>query len=264
MNIDSFTKTGHSHTLFEDAVITGSVPFPFIIVSDGCSSSDNTHLGSHLLSRSAELELKEHGGFHSSFEESVIYRARSMADLLGLKHTSLDATLLIAYVLDDKVQIWMTGDGCLYYKNNGIQNTVSIQYYNNMPYYLSYKLDPLRNDKYKEKVLESEEKNIAFKNVMFWKDDDLKEIDCEYDKAFRLELDIDNLEYLVLSTDGVESFESSDIRVLNNIDLKMHQFKKFTGDFLQRRIKRIIKEEAKAGRNHSDDIGIAAISFNKE
>ena len=103
MNIDSFTKTGHSHTLFEDAVITGTSPFPFIIVSDGCSSSKNTHLGSHLLSRSAELELKESKCFHKNFGESIIYRARSMADLLGLEHNSLDATLLIAYVKDDKV-----------------------------------------------------------------------------------------------------------------------------------------------------------------
>jgi len=264
MNIDSFTKTGHSHTLFEDSVITGDSPFPYLIVSDGCSSSKNTHLGSHLLSRSAELELLESENIHASFGESIIYRARSMADLMGLSHNALDATLLVAYVKDDKVHVWMTGDGCLYYKSNGVKTTLSIQYFRNMPYYLSYKLEPLRNESYRQKVEEAKENNESIKTVMRWQDDILTEVECDYNKALKLILNKDDLEYLVLSTDGIESFVTEQDRTLNEIDLKIHSFKKFTGDFLQRRIKRIIKEEAKEGRNHFDDIGIAAISFNKE
>ena len=86
----------------------------------------------------------------------------------------------------------MTGDGCVYYQSKKIKHTMSIQYFNNMPYYLSYKLEPLRNESYKIKVEEAKENNEQIKTILSWKDTEKKEIDCEYDKPLKLTLDIMN------------------------------------------------------------------------
>ncbi len=269
INIDSFIKTGSSHMLFEDAVITGLSPFPYIIVSDGCSSSENTHLGSHILSRSAEIELKESGYFHADFGSSVIYRARSMADLLGLNYSSLDATLLISYVKEGKVSIFMSGDGSVYYNKNGVINKKSFEFAGNAPYYLSYILNPLRDEKYSKMIndfkLENNDSNM-FKKIINVKDKDILVNGINPKSSFNFELNEEDLTFLILSTDGIDSFglAEQENAGINEIDEKLCGFKNFNGDFLQRRLKRLLKEELKHGRVNSDDLGVAAFHFEKE
>ena len=258
MNIDSFIKMGEDHTLFEDAVITGVSPFHYIIVADGCSGSENTHLGSQLLARAAEQELLKGCCISDDFGLKTIKKAREFSDLMGLNKDCLDATLLIAYVKDNKAYIWMTGDGSLYYDIKGDKTTVSISYFDEMPYYLNYLLDENRILAYQDTVKE----RLDIKKVRINNSDVEDVLLFDYKKPLCYELDVENLNYLILSTDGIDSFQNKESNELINLDKKVHDFKNYKGEFLKRRIKRILKENTKSNNHHSDDIGIAAISFN--
>lgn len=260
MNIDKFIKMGHSHNLFEDAVITNSETTPYLIVCDGCSNSENTHIGSHLLAMSAKIEL-DTNGYSDNMKDSIIFRARSMADVMGLDYSSLDATLLIAYVSGDKVLIQMHGDGCLYYKENEVKHTYKIQYFENMPYYMSYLLNKNRNKSYELAVKKATERSESPKTLMHWSDTELESTEADVYTQLSLTLNIDSLDYLVLSTDGVESFEVDAGNKLTSVDESLHTFKRFKGDFIQRKMKRVLKEELKNGKQNSDDLGLAGIYF---
>lgn len=273
MNIDKFLKMGHSHTLLEDAVLTGYGSTPYLIVCDGCSDSENTHIGSHLLARSAQIEIEsginlfksfddENNTIFKSFLDSIIFRARSMADVMGFDYSALDATLLLAFIIEDKIQVVMVGDGCLYYKKEGVTYTYSSEYFGNMPYYLSYSLNAKRHEAYKNaasKHIENSGKSL--KKVFYWKNEEENHYESNVFKPLIFSIDLEDLEYLILSTDGIESFDVYEEREFNSIDKAMHSFKNFNGEFLQRRMKRILKEELKNGRNNFDDLGIAAITF---
>lgn len=265
MNIDKFIKMGHSHTLFEDAVITRSQTqygaTPYLIVCDGCSDSENTHIGSHLLARSAQVELESNDGLLENSKESIIFRARSMADVMGLDYSALDATLLIAYIQDDMLKIEMHGDGCLYYKADEVEHTYKIQYFENMPYYLSYLLHNGRNKAYHLAVENALEKGDDLKRLMHWKNDVPYHEDSNVFTPVKIELPLEGLDYVILSTDGVESLIPESGVTLTSVDTGLHAFKNFNGDFLQRKVKRVLKEESKKGHLNQDDLGLAAIYF---
>lgn len=267
INIDSFTKMGFSHNLFEDSVLTGELPFPYIIVCDGCSGSKDTHLGSHILAKAAEIELKNNSSINNKFSEATIYRAKSMAESIGLDVRSLDATLLISYIKDNKVYVWMTGDGCLYYKEKNIENTLSISYFNNTPYYLSYSLNDRFLEAYENKIKES---NITEpKTITHFKNNEKSKESKPYTKALTFIFDLEDLAYLILSTDGIESFnnkneqlKNEEERHFNHIDSEMHSIKNLQGEFIKRRLNRIIKDQNKDDIVNKDDLGIAGFSFN--
>ena len=49
MQVDTFSKIGKTHKICEDYILSGTKPFPYIIISDGCSSSEGTDMGARLL-----------------------------------------------------------------------------------------------------------------------------------------------------------------------------------------------------------------------
>ena len=61
INVDSFLKKGKQHFICEDYIINSDDrdTMPYIILSDGCSSSENTDIGSRVLVRSALNILDE-------------------------------------------------------------------------------------------------------------------------------------------------------------------------------------------------------------
>lgn len=260
MNIDKFIKMGHSHTLFEDAVIAKDGTAPYLIVCDGCSDSESTHIGSHLLARSAQVELEMNDGLLlNNYAESIIFRARSMADVMGLAYSSLDATLLIAFIEKDKIKVKIFGDGCVYYSLNGEKHIHKLSYFENMPYYLSYQLNHKRNIAYKTAAKKAFDNSISLKKMNHWTNDELESTEVNLFNPIELELNMEQLDYLILSTDGVESFDNDSFDKITEVDKGLHDFKNFNGEFLQRRVKRIIKSESKEGRHNMDDLGMAAI-----
>ena len=86
MKLDSAFQIGKTHDVCEDFALTGTFEDEkntarYVIVSDGCSSSQNTDLGSRLLSFSIANELKkihENLAFFKKLSSDLcISRARS-------------------------------------------------------------------------------------------------------------------------------------------------------------------------------------------
>ena len=153
---DTFLKIGKTHQECEDYIVSGWNPHQHVILSDGCSSSKQTEMGARILCHLAKqyityrrqdyrypfLDYDEMGNW-------IIHNAGLTARQLGLKTSCLDATLIIAYVHDDRVHIYMYGDGVVVIqRNDGQIAMMEIEYTKNAPNYLSYRIDPERKDLY--------------------------------------------------------------------------------------------------------------------
>ncbi len=63
INIDTFLKIGDQHKICEDYIIQGTDQVPLLILSDGCSSSDNTEMGARILCYLAKQYLFYRAGY---------------------------------------------------------------------------------------------------------------------------------------------------------------------------------------------------------
>lgn len=259
INIDKMIKIGKTHELCEDAVITGMEPFPYLIVSDGCSSSEETHIGSNILAKSAEYIIKRsifdyefNKDFPATIGLNIVERANNIIKEIPLDKSALDATLLISFIVNEKLYFLCYGDGNVIMKDNGIEIYKTYSQKDNMPDYLSYFIDKKRMESYLDYAKEKNYKKETLSYSCEIKNDAFNYVLEEYD--------VENLEYFIISTDGIESFfDGKNFKKLKNIGLT--QFKNLNGLFLKRRLGKIIKENAKNNIFNQDDIGIAGYSF---
>ena len=147
MNIDSFLKIGHSHTMCQDYILTGDDPCPYIILADGCSQSKDSDIGARILCHSALNFLKRNW---ERLEEitvhelgrDVIVHSEIISEHFNVRNQDLDATLIVAFKWNGVYKVFMYGDGVIYW----IKPDDTIQYYNitfkpNAPAYLRYQID---------------------------------------------------------------------------------------------------------------------------
>ncbi len=52
-NLDSFFSMAKQHAVCQDYAIGGMLPSPFLVLCDGCSSSNNSDVGARILAISA-------------------------------------------------------------------------------------------------------------------------------------------------------------------------------------------------------------------
>src|SRR5690606_13488229 len=87
----------------------------------------------------------------------ILKESRAIASLMGLKTNSLNATLLMILVYQEKIYALIVGDGCLIYKEKNEDVCYRIhEYKDNFPFYLNY-LN--LNVEKKESLVISNEKN---------------------------------------------------------------------------------------------------------
>lgn len=260
MYFDKFSQIGSSHCENEDFAVIGDENNPFIIVCDGCSSSENTSTGSRIIALCAAEILRCYpwGKIEDVGKHAILKADYVISSLGGASKVSLDSTLIIAMVRSDTVEVCMWGDGSVYGKNGNERLNTSIEYSNEMPFYLSYGIDRERLAHYKSLVDSGEIKKTS--NDSLWGKSE--EVTME---PWQTSYDLNSLEYLLISTDGVESFISKDNEPIQQrlIDKDVTVFKRTNGEFIGRRMKRMMKEHKKIGINHYDDLTIAGISFEK-
>lgn len=303
MNIDSFLKIGHSHTICQDYIFSGEfslnsgIDVPYIILADGCSSAANSDIGARLLCYGALSILKQIPNLDKldwhEFGYEVISNARKvLIDYFPTLHIDcLDATLIVAYRYGDYYKIFMYGDGCIYFINtDGSQHYRKVSFEPNAPPYLRY----LINDT--ELYCRSNVRMSIERN-------DVDSADHFFDAtaSFQLDLLVRDIKTLVIASDGIESFMFKDeelykTRYLNlrnavrqfkirpsvtdlvcddddlvPVDkeisfLKVFQeitdFKLTKGPFLNRRVKKVLKEYLKSGFTNDDDLSIGC--FNED
>jgi len=252
MNTDWFFTMGKAHSVCEDYAIDGEKA---VIISDGCSSAKHTDLGSRLLAHSARIVMAENKGYdYNEFGQRVVNQAAKLLDAMAMGHECLYATLITAKVLTTgySVLVRMYGDGVIIVISNGRLEVFEVSYTNNMPYYLAYRLDGSSMDSYKQY------KNlVTIKHNVNGVEEEVTEAVYDHPLEF-----VFTATTVLISSDGLSSFEDSQSRLilpLCDIIPQVVDFKNLKGEFVKRRLGRMIENLAAKKVFPLDDVGVAGI-----
>jgi hypothetical protein len=269
MNSDSDYQIGKDHVVCEDYALSGvgeGGESAFAIVCDGCSASNDVDFGARALALSArEVLIKNKnddyftGGIsYDSFGLSSIETAAQIFNVFPtLNRQTLDATLLIAWVKNNKLTAYMYGDGVLFRKTKDIVHTLHLELEPGAPDYLSYRLDTGRRQSY------DSENVVKHRNDEFRDKDGAKGYPTEM-KPFEpvvIECDVNPGDIIVVGSDGINSFRKSDGTSIpwNELVDEYIGYKNFAGEFVKRRMGAFKRKCLKEGITHFDDVSVATI-----
>lgn len=271
INVDTFLEIGKTHDICQDYVISGIDPFPYVIVSDGCSSSKDTDVGARILALSARNFITHpkdyfinyfnnetcNGDFlddmYSKMGLCVINNAFTIANIMSLGIECLDATLIISFIIDNKVYTFLYGDGNVLIKNGSNIRYINVNFPSSAPFYLSYHLNPKRMIQYFDSF--DDVKTVSDMDLVGEKNLFLEEWKCESPIAYKFDIS-ESSTYLV-GSDGLNSFITNGIvKDTRELIQPMLEFKNFNGKFIKKRFKRFILNMGKEGITHFDDISV--------
>jgi len=273
IHIDHLLKIGKTHKICEDYIISGYDPVPYIILSDGCSSSKDTDIGARILCHVAKQYLDYHKDSIQSIDEVkmgkyIIFKADTLMIQLGLMNiSSLDATLTIAYYHNGSIKIIMYGDGNIVniYKNDITIKT--IEYSKSTPYYLSYELDRKRKQTYHDnKIIKTVDKYYIYNPYGEGCTQSLVTGIMDYEKPYISShtIEPDKDQTILIFSDGISTFfnkEQQEFLPIKDLIQDFSSFKTLKGEFLQRRLlskKGAITKLEQQGYEHLDDLSIGA------
>lgn len=263
INIDTFLKIGDSHRVCEDYIVSGNSPVPFLILSDGCSSSNNTEMGARILCHLAKQYLRYrvdylHDLDYDKMGRWIIHNAELTARQLGLKLSCLDATLIVSYEIDGVVSVFMYGDGVVVAKNEkGDIQCDWVEFTNNAPYYLTYLIDEFRDE-----IYHANKNSKGMHQSIDWESDTII-TEVAYDSRIVLQYSTNAHPTIFICSDGIQSFikkdpSERDVLPMQDVLPDMMAFKNVKGEFLKRRLKRALKSLENDGIVHYDDLSIGA------
>jgi hypothetical protein len=269
---DGLFKIGSAHNVCQDYVHHGQEFLPFCVISDGCSGSKNSDIGSRILSHSFEQVMKLIGK-----EKIINFPAKDLAAKvqsfayscianLGVSKDSLHATLLFAVAnqQDNRLRVTMIGDGVLALKMKGSDDASVLKsdFSKDYPIYPGYLNDKdllehydLVNEKVDQKVTHEWIFGKAPANGKVNKDKYIYEII----------LPLDEVEWVMLASDGLDTFIESEFpnRSQDMKKLVIPNFKAIKtrqGEFVTRRINKMLYKEF-SDFKHEDDLSVAGISI---
>jgi len=273
INTDIFIEKG-DHLICQDYAISGMEPFPYVIISDGCSSSKDTDVGARILALSAKNFLTHpkdyfisyfnnetergvnHKNLYNKMGLCIINKAFSIANLMSLELECLDATLIVSFIIEENIYTYVYGDGNIILVGKDSLEHINIKFPSSAPFYLSYYLNPERMKNYfkeykneKLEILNISELNMSDEPV-------ISNISCKYPISYKFHLE--NQDTYLIASDGLESFISNGgtAQDVGELMPKMVCFKNFRGQFIMRRFKRFLSNIKKDGIHHFDDISI--------
>ena len=263
---DTFLKIGKAHQVCEDYIISGNDPIKYVILSDGCSSSKNTEMGARILCHLAKQYLlyrrDDYRFPNLDYDEMgawIIHNAELTARQLGLTRSCLDATLVISYEVDGRIYVYMYGDGVVVTQSpDGVVAIMEIEFSQNAPFYLSYKIDPERMD-----LFHKMGQSLIIKSSF---DEILNQNDYAYDYKTKFIYETHLFSKILICSDGMSSFIKGVTRVEIplNIAKEFLAYKSTKGEFLKRRLKRALKIFEASGLYHMDDLSVGAFLYEEK
>ena len=263
MNIDTFIEIGSQHKICEDYIISGNDPVPYVILSDGCSTSHNTEMGARILTHLAKQYLKYNADNLSDIDywelgTWVIHNAEQTARQLGLSTSCLTATLIVAYRIDNRIRIMIYGDGGFITIDNYDNIEMrSIEFTKNAPYYLAYLIDSTRHTLYQNS---DPTKTI----IRHHADGSKTKTAVDYDRPLDFTIPTHIHPIILIASDGIDSFLKTESNGASTY-LKSDEiikpcvaFKNFKGEFLKRRFNKQMITFSKNNIEHFDDLSIGA------
>lgn len=228
-----------------------------ICLADGCGSSKNSEFGSLNLCHITKNIIDNEEDFLVSNIKNKIVEKMSMIDnLVGSDSQKFDSTLLFSIQRKNDIHSFMYGDGNIIVTNkeNKIEYWKSAEFDCNAPYYLSYCLDKKRNDLYAQSGIKKHIKIYSETNECFNQKFTENIEECEYNIH-----PIDGINLFLITSDGISSFynyktgekvQAIDV-IRQIIDIKSRK-----GEFIQRRVKRVLQDFAKNDIYNYDDLSV--------
>jgi hypothetical protein len=277
MNAGSYIDIGSTHSLCQDYVIARNGPGsegPYVILSDGCSSSPDTDIGARLLVRAMDRNL----AVSSTSEVEELHKesarlALGWAGLMGLPAQSVDATLMSAGLTGDKLIIACSGDGVIVLETQeGVLDVYAISSPSGYPFYPAYAHQP---ERLAELVINGRTRKELKRFRRDSVDEHLRLIDITTSDSLTevLKLNASEYKYAAVASDGIDSFfltqQSAGGRKVEAVCLtavveQLWSFKNSHGAFVERRMKRFKKDSQATGWHHADDLAISAIHLGAE
>jgi Protein phosphatase 2C len=291
MKSDCHFEIGSTHLVCQDYALSyADDEIAYAIISDGCTSSPNTDIGSRLISiiaRDAISYLIRRQRFEKvidkklflnnfvlTFKELVVKKCIEVKGSLNLDVNSFDATLLVAIVYQGYQPLlvgWGDGNFIIKYKNGSVR-TISIFYDGNMPYYLSYRMSYEKDTAYRQ-----EQKGLGHVAEVLPSGTAMQYHHTPWEYNFMRYLDDikgqdnnpEEVSQIIVSSDGLQSFQydpksdefqtNNKIFTLPEVYSKMIDYKNLVGEFVVRRMKSLEKENKVKHIIHTDDISCATI-----
>jgi hypothetical protein len=280
MPADSYYTKGWTHTVCQDYAIHGSLVtlsdnektrMDYGLVSDGCSSSDDTDIGSRLILRSAYCHsgcmqnilrcvdaeggnyMGNVNGLWTDFAHKVAMYASKWVSEMELDQTALDATLLGAFADNKWACTASYGDGShIVCRRVGTERVIEIEHIDflaNAPPYPVYLTD---------NELQSAFANYSgnTKRVMRWTSKGEFEERLGGEPSHVLVYPAEEVEFIAVVSDGVSSF--GDIGCFEVIQA-FTAFRNYAGEFVKRRMMRALDEYQKSQHVPSDDVSMAVV-----
>jgi len=272
MGSDSAFYIGTTHKVCEDYAVSED---NIIIISDGCSSSPNTDIGSRVVCEC----MKRYN------EKNITMTlANNIISTMYVPKRCLDVTLLTAFEKENKIIVETIGDGNITFKTkDGIMHVLSMKYAKSAPYYMSYMYNE-DNDKAWGNIPDNDytveystikhigktngENNhfIETHSTMF----DIPNCDFNLSrKGNKLYFEKKNIEWVALSSDGLNSFYErveTETSVAKepvwyiNVIIELLKINNTKGQFVQRRINKFKKTCIKNNWHNADDVSLAILA----
>jgi len=273
MKSDTHFVIGKSHLLCEDYAISGEInSLHYLVGSDGCSASRGVDFGSRILCHAARVALEyllsikkfnslSPDDFEKSCRMLIVNRCIDIMKNLNLPPETLDATLSLAVTDGQRVIAVLWGDGSLVLNYEKYINIQTVEFSSGAPFYLSYFMDTQRRAAYMNKFGEAPRFMYRYnsrdrENVRFF----LPGYSCKQEFLVRGN---NPLVSLALFSDGLNTFYDSngDSQPLTSTARDLTGFKNIHGEFVKRRMQKVMRNNKNAGIAHQDDLFCAAIVF---
>ena len=254
MNADSIYMIGATHSVCQDYVVANG---SYVILSDGCSTSPDTDIGSRLLVKATEQQLK-HNHDPETLHEDAARLALRWAEAMGLPAQAVDATLLTAFNNNDELIVSCSGDGVIVTETtDGSRDVYEISYPSGYPFYPSYLHQP-------DRLASLTTNGRSIKEVKHFSNaGPLRSHRCD-SSIYVMRLTAANYRFVALISDGVRSFFTTQGNGIESLDLslvipELVSFKSWNGAFVGRRVKRFMRDCRSRGWQHADDLSIGVI-----
>ncbi len=256
-----------------------------IVVSDGCSSGNHTDIGARIITCSTIKAINGspwnhlHDDAPGSITKHILRYATISKSSLGVDDDDMLATCSYAIINEEGGFIHLMGDGTVIIRLvGGILKIISLNWQNNLPYYLSYDISgELPNFKSEHSKINNGEialcisesgtlhDNLYGKTTHIPIEEAVKGYTIKIDKSF-----LSVIESITIFSDGVQDFHknpntSDRERIeMDQIVIEMTNFKGYKGEFVKRRMNAALKKLAKEDIYPNDDFSMAVIYVDHE
>lgn len=276
LQYDHYYAIGKTHLICQDYVTQGDSPTPFLVLADGCSSSPDTDVGARILCATVKKIIERYLPLYQendtaewsllpnyqAFGRMVITEARSAAEFLAVPRDALDATVLVAFISNDTVHVYVYGDGCILFKTaDGGTGYIDINFTTNMPYYLNYWLDPPRRQSYLERSGSRHTLDVTDSSH------DSNSASYPFDQPLSFSFSGERYPCVAIASDGMTSFfdaRRNQGLPLQDVAQTLLDFKGVQGEFVKRRIPKAVRRYAEAGITPRDDLAIGVFAWEWE